>query len=102
MTTSIHGFQKQIEDIYIERDRQRGIDASFRWLAEEVGELAKAIRRVQETPDPDVRDNLREEFADVIAWINTIATMTGVDLSEAVEDRYANGCPKCTSTPCAC
>jgi NTP pyrophosphatase (non-canonical NTP hydrolase) len=86
--------QRQMRSLYIERDAMRGPDATFRWLTEEVGELAKALRR----GDPA---NLVHEFGDVLAWLASLANLTGVDLEEAVS-RYAGGCPRCGRTPCAC
>lgn len=87
-------FQKRIEAIYFERDNARGVPGCFQWLAEEVGELAKALRGTDEA-------NLREEFADCLAWLSTLASLKGVKLSEVV-DKYAAGCPRCHATPCAC
>jgi len=79
---------------YIERDAARGRDATFRWFTEEVGELAKALRHGD-------RDELRHEFSDVLAWLASLANLTGVDLDDAAS-RYASGCPKCGRSPCAC
>lgn len=87
-------FQRQIETLYGARDRRRGVDATFRWLVEEVGELARALR----SPDPK---SLREEISDVLAWTVSVATLLGVD-TDAASLRYAAGCPKCGQTPCAC
>ena len=88
----------ELQDIlrrtYLERDARRGPDATFRWLTEEVGELAKALRGKD-------RENLRHEFGDVLAWLTSLASLTGVDLETAAE-RYANGCPKCGHIPCDC
>jgi NTP pyrophosphatase (non-canonical NTP hydrolase) len=86
--------QHQMSDLYRARDAQRGVDATFRWLSEEVGELAKAIR----TGD---RDNLTHEFGDVLAWLASLANLLDVDLDRAAA-RYAGGCPRCGSTPCGC
>lgn len=91
---TISEFQRQIEAIYFEKDRQRGLDADFRWFVEEVGELAKALRRGD-------RGEIANEFADVLAWLATMASIAGVELEEAVR-KYAGGCPKCGETPCAC
>jgi NTP pyrophosphatase (non-canonical NTP hydrolase) len=91
---NIAEFQSLIESIYLEKDRARGIDSDFRWFMEEVGELARAIR------DGD-RRHLSEEFADVMAWLATMASICKVDLADAV-GRYACGCPKCGQTPCEC
>jgi NTP pyrophosphatase (non-canonical NTP hydrolase) len=94
----ISEFQKLIEDIYFTRDRARGRDGTFVWFVEEVGELAKALAR----PRDDGGKNLREEFADVLAWLSTLASIAGVDLEEVAREKYEKGCPKCKSIPCAC
>ena len=101
---TIAEFQKRIEEIYLERDRARGLDGTFRWFVEEVGELARALgpRRGSAGEDEGAEENLREEFADVLAWLVTLASIAGVDLEEAAARKYAGGCPKCRSTPCAC
>lgn len=87
-------FQKRIEAIYGVRDRQRGVDGTFRWLAEEVGELARALR--EGSPS-----RIEEEIGDVLAWTVSLAALCGVDAAGAAS-RYAAGCPKCGGTPCAC
>ena len=86
--------QQTMELTYGERDRERGIPSAVAWLAEEVGELARAVRKGSHA------DRL-EEFADVLAWTASLANQTGVDLTEAM-GRYANGCPRCGGSPCAC
>ncbi len=90
--------QKRIEEIYLARDKARGRDGTFVWFVEEVGELAKALAR----PKDDGGKNLREEFADVYAWLASLASIAGVDLEAAVLEKYKDGCPKCHSTPCRC
>jgi NTP pyrophosphatase (non-canonical NTP hydrolase) len=87
-------FQATIHATYHDRDAKRGIDGSFRWLTEEVGELARALR----TGDPD---NLAHEVGDVLAWLTTVADLAGVDL-ETAAGRYALGCPRCNAMPCRC
>ena len=86
--------QAVLRRTYVERDTRRGRDATFRWMTEEVGELARAIR----TGD---RENLMHEFGDVLAWLTSLANLTHVDLEEAAA-RYANGCPRCGASPCVC
>lgn len=88
-------FQQRIEDIYLERDRARGLAGTTLWFVEEVGELVRALRRGE-------RDNLEEEFADVYAWLATLASISGLDLEQVGRAKYANGCPRCESVPCAC
>ena len=41
----ISEFQKLIEDIYYERDSERGVEKTFVWFVEEFGEIAKEIRK---------------------------------------------------------
>ena len=87
-------FQRLIDATFGERDRARGVPSSVAWLAEEVGELAQAVRKGS-------HDQQIHEFADVLAWLTSLANQVGVNLSEAAQ-RYANGCPRCTSIPCTC
>jgi len=92
---TITEFQKLIEDIYYEKDSGRGMEATFMWFVEEVGELSRALRRGS-------REELQDEFADVAAWLATLASIAGVNLEEAVTEKYQAGCPKCGATPCRC
>jgi NTP pyrophosphatase (non-canonical NTP hydrolase) len=87
--------QKIIRDTYGDKDRQRGIPATFMWFLEEVGELATALR--SGTPEEQAA-----EFADVLAWLTTLANGVGVDLDRAIQDKYGAGCPGCKQAPCAC
>ena len=88
-------FQKLIEAIYYERDSARGLAGTHMWFCEEVGELTRALRR-------DTREELEGEFADVLAWLSTLASIAGIDLQAAAAKKYAAGCPRCEATPCAC
>ena len=72
----ISEFQQLISKKYEKRDRQRGIPATFMWFIEEVGELATALA----SEDPK---NKEEEFADVLAWLCTLANISDVDLENA-------------------
>jgi NTP pyrophosphatase (non-canonical NTP hydrolase) len=86
--------QDLMDRTYGARDRARGCAAGVAWLAEEVGELAQALRK------GSVADQ-QDEFADVLAWVATLANLAGVDLDIALA-RYARGCPKCGGIPCTC
>ncbi|MGI8686054.1 MAG: MazG nucleotide pyrophosphohydrolase domain-containing protein [Acidimicrobiales bacterium] len=86
--------QSRMEALYGDRDRGRGIDATVAWLAEEMGELAKAVRKG--TPAEQLH-----ELGDVLAWLASLANQLNLSLDQAAA-RYANGCPKCASTPCSC
>ena len=93
-TMTIDDFQKTIEAIYFERDSARGVPGTFLWFTEEVGELASAIRGGR-------REDLLEEFADVFAWLVSLASISGIRMEDAVV-KYADGCPACHETPCTC
>lgn len=77
----LRDFQKLISERYEAADRARGTAGTFVWFIEEVGELATAL-------NGNDRDNLREEFADVLAWLCTLANINDVDLAEAVAGKY--------------
>jgi len=87
-------FQQVIDATFGERDRARGVPSSVAWLAEEVGELAQAVRKGS-------HEQQVHEFGDVLAWLTSLANQLGVDLTEAAA-RYANGCPRCRAIPCTC
>jgi NTP pyrophosphatase (non-canonical NTP hydrolase) len=87
-------FQTALRETYVERDAARGRDATFRWLTEEIGELARALRK-------DDRENLEHEFGDVLAWLTSLANLEGVEL-EAAAARYIGGCPNRGGRPCSC
>ena len=88
-------FQQLIRDMYYSKDVARGIDGTFMWLMEEVGELASALRN-------GTHEERLGEFADVLAWLATIANVAGVDLTEAVRRKYGSGCPGCGRLICTC
>ena len=91
----IDEFQKRIEDIYFTRDAARGLAGTHMWFCEEVGELTRALRR-------NKREELEGEFADVLAWLATLASIAKIDLQAAAEKKYGQGCPRCRATPCSC
>lgn len=86
--------QAIIRATYGDRDRARGLARTYAWFVEECGELSRALFR--EGPDRQA-----EEFADVLAWLVSLADLAGTDLAAAAE-RYADGCPKCSQRPCVC
>ena len=87
-------FQRQMRTLYGDRDHSRGLARTFAWFTEECGELSRALFRG--TPEQQ-----RAEFADVLAWLASLAEQAGIDLADAAR-RYADGCPRCGATPCAC
>lgn len=87
--------QNLIREMYSAKDEARGVEGTFMWLMEEVGELAAALR--EGTPE-----ELELEFADVLAWLATIANIAGVDLQQAIMKKYGRGCPGCGARVCCC
>lgn len=82
---TLRQLQELIRERYYATDSARGAAGTFMWLIEEVGELATALHEngPDKDPTPEQRANLAEEFADVLAWLTTLANITGVDLTEA-------------------
>src|SRR5881227_540970 len=96
MSLTLAQLQQVIRDTYDAKDRRRGVEGTFMWFLEEVGELSAALRGV------GGQDELAAEFADVLAWLATLANIAGVDLEAAVQAKYGGGCPGCRRTPCVC
>ena len=81
-------FQEYIKIHFQKHDCERGTAGTFMWFMEEVGELATALQNITASDTPEHRQNLREECADVLGWLSTLANMHGVDLEEAVRQKY--------------
>lgn len=94
-TFSLSDLQALIAKMYSSKDEARGVDGTFMWLMEEIGELAAALR--EGSPE-----ELAMEFADVLAWLATIANVAKVDLQAAVLKKYGQGCPGCGQLVCSC
>jgi len=92
---TLREFQEQIRLMYGAKDARRGIEGTFMWFMEEVGELSASLRGQD-------RENLPLEFADVLAWLATLANIANVDLEDAIARKYGGGCPYCHRTPCNC
>jgi NTP pyrophosphatase (non-canonical NTP hydrolase) len=100
---TVSAFQKLIRDRYYATDSARGAAGTFLLFMEEVGELATALHdnrgpATSEYPagkkraiTPDERANLEEEFADVLAWLATLANIQGVDLEVALRKYTEEG-----------
>ena len=81
---TIREFQDFIRQRYYARDRERGTPTTFLWFTEEVGELASALAGDQD-------HDKEEEFADVLAWLCTLANINDVDLEKAVRKYTVRG-----------
>jgi NTP pyrophosphatase (non-canonical NTP hydrolase) len=91
----ISEFQEMMKQLYFERDKARGINGTFNWLVEEVAELGEELKGIN-------REATEKEFADVIAWLASLANIMGIDLEKAALAKYPNKCPKCQASPCKC
>jgi NTP pyrophosphatase (non-canonical NTP hydrolase) len=78
----ISEFQQFISEKYEKRDRDRGTGTTFMWFIEEIGELATALAN-------DDAKNKEEEFADVLAWMCTLANINDIDLEAACKKYVA-------------
>lgn len=92
---TLRELQDMIDTMYSRKDEERGIEGTFMWLMEEVGELATALRS-------GTKEELALEFADVLAWLATIANVAQIDLEAAVRTKYGQGCPGCQAMVCVC
>ena len=92
---TIQTFQQMMRRIYFERDVQRGAEGTIKWLEEEVGELRKEL-------DGSDKRSLEDEFADVLAWLASLANVLQVNLAEVALRKYNGRCPRCRSSPCRC
>ncbi len=95
MSLSLPEIQGLIKEMYGSKDERRGIDGTFMWFMQEVGELATALRSGS-------ADEKAFEFADVLAWLATLANIANVDLEKALRTKYGLGCPGCRANPCEC
>jgi len=88
-------FQEMMRHIYFKRDSKRGIKGTFNWLIEEIKELEDAFKG-------NDKKALEDEFADVLAWLASLANVANIDLDEAATFKYNGKCPKCQKIPCKC
>ena len=93
----ISEFQELIRNLYFKKDSKRGINNTFIWLIEEIGELATLLnKRLIDTA------KISEELADIIAWTTSIANLMEIDLEKALAFKYPDKCKKCDANPCQC
>ncbi len=91
----IREFQELMRRLYFQRDSERGIKGTYDWLVDEVEELREALEKGD-------KKETKKEFADVIAWLSSLANIAGIDLEEAAIEKYNGKCPKCGNSPCRC
>ena len=95
MSSTLDQLQERIREIFGSKDAARGAEGTFMWFMEEVGELSAALRGRD-------REATALEFADVLAWLATLANIANVNLAQAFEEKYGAGCPGCGKIPCQC
>lgn len=88
-------FQELMYLIYFRKDSKRGKEGTLRRLLEEMEELEDSLK------SGDQRE-MESEFADVLAWLSSLANLVDVDLEKAVSEKYPGTCPKCSQSPCTC
>jgi NTP pyrophosphatase (non-canonical NTP hydrolase) len=91
----IREFQEMMKQLYLKRDFERGVEGTFNWLVDEVAELGHELKSCN-------REATEKEFADVIAWLASLANIIGIDLEKVAVDKYNYKCPKCQNLPCSC
>ena len=91
----IHEFQKMMRQLYFDRDSERGTEGTSDWLVDEVEELREALK------EGDTKA-IEEEFADVLAWLASLANVVNINLEKVALSKYDNKCPKCGLSPCEC
>lgn len=66
--------------------KNNAIDKYFYKLTEEVGELAKAIRRNKRLKDSEtIKETVEEELYDVLYYVICLANMYDIDLEECMK-----------------
>jgi NTP pyrophosphatase (non-canonical NTP hydrolase) len=93
----IYEFQEMMRRLYFQRDSDRGVEGTYNWLVDEVEELGEELRKT-----PFDKKAMGKEFADVIAWLCSLANIMEIDLEKAALDKYNYKCPKCKQSPCQC
>ena len=84
-----------MRQLYFDRDSKRGKDGTLDWLVDEIEELREALE------EGDINAT-EKEFADVLAWLASLANVVDIDLEKATLSKYPNKCPKCGLSPCEC
>jgi NTP pyrophosphatase (non-canonical NTP hydrolase) len=85
----IKDFQQLIAERYKQRDSVRGTPQTFMWFVEEVGELATALAKETTT-----QTEKEEEFADILAWLCTLANINDIDIEKACIEKYHKNHPE--------
>jgi NTP pyrophosphatase (non-canonical NTP hydrolase) len=91
----INEFQEMMKRLYFHRDNERGVKGTYNWLMDELVELGEVL-------EANDKEAVEKEFADVIAWLASLANIAEIDLERATINKYNFKCPKCQQSPCQC
>jgi NTP pyrophosphatase (non-canonical NTP hydrolase) len=91
----IQEFQDMMKRLYFDKDNKRGAKGTFEWLTDEVKELGEEL-------DKGDLKSAGKEFADVLAWVASLANIVGISLETEALSKYPNTCPRCQQSPCQC
>jgi NTP pyrophosphatase (non-canonical NTP hydrolase) len=95
ITMHIREFQEMMRRLHFQRDSNRGVEGTYNWLVDEIDELGEALKG-------NDKDAVEKEFADVLAWLASLANIKRINLEKATINKYNNKCPKCQQSPCQC
>ncbi|MBN1802901.1 MAG: nucleotide pyrophosphohydrolase [Candidatus Lokiarchaeota archaeon] len=95
----ISDFQELMKTLYYHQDSKRGVDRTFIWLVEEIGELADLLKY---GPHNLNLKDISNEMADIVAWTSSLANLLNIDLESALLEKYPKKCIKCNNNPCKC
>ncbi|MHA1804846.1 MAG: MazG nucleotide pyrophosphohydrolase domain-containing protein [Promethearchaeota archaeon] len=89
--------QELIHELYFQKDKKRGVQGTFVWLVEELGEVANIIKKKDLNAE-----KIAQELADILAWTCSLANLLNIDLESAFKTKYPSKCIKCGTNPCTC
>jgi len=106
MGWTVQQWVTHMDVVYGNINRNNGIFFAICRLQEEIGE-AKAAHHFDDVANSSVtlsmrRLNIAREFADVLAWIFSIASMLDLDLDTTILEQYGGKCYRCGERPCDC
>lgn len=98
--------QKLMQDLYYQKDKDRGVAKTMLWFVEETGELSESLRKYLSLKnvknEKNIKTQIGEEMADILAWLCSLANLLEIDLEKALEKKYPMYCRKCGKNPCEC
>lgn len=95
MPTSLPDWQAMFRKIYGRMNKAIGKHKVWDHLLEEIGEVSKESRHKRQ-------NELRDELADVFAWLIAFCNNSGIDLETAILSHYPGRCDVCGESKCNC